>query len=411
MVLDGPVLGSSVLDGRVLERGDVRPEGVLLVGELGGLFGVHDVEPVGEVRRGERDGAGPQVGGEVVRLGLQPRPPGVVDRAGAGEVRPDPLDRVLGPPAVLLGPGAVLGRIVRGGVGAQPVGEHLDQLRPLPGPGPVQGRLGDRLHGQRVVAVDPYARDAEPLTAAGERDDGLAGRGHRDGPLVVGHDEDDRGVVAGRPDERLVHVALGAGPVAEERQHRPVVGAAGAGDALGLQCHRPADRVQRVGADDDRVAVEPGRDRVPAPHVDTAPQRHQVQRVDPADQRRTVLAVGREAHVGRLHRPHRPGADRLLAQRRRPQAQLALPLQGGALGVQPAGQHHVAQQGGDVGVGAAERVVRIGQPYAVDAEQADHPDVTARRRSRAGHPRRVRPPLSGGGLHGHEASFVRPAAR
>ena len=74
---------------------------------------------------------------------------------------------------------------------------------------------------------------------------------------------------------------------------------------------------------------------------------------------------------------HRPaGADlrRLLAEQRHPDAELALPLQGVALPVEPAHQHHVpveALQPGDVDVG--DVAVELGSvtPLTLRGEQLD----------------------------------------
>ena len=82
--------------------------------------------------------------------------------------------------------------------------------------------------------------------------------------------------------------------------------------------------------------------RVPAAVVYAAEQPEQVQRVDAAAPGDAVLAVGRERVVLRAQRP--AGADLrcLLAEQRRPDAELALALQRGGLGVDAPGQDQVA---------------------------------------------------------------------
>jgi len=57
-----------------------------------------------------------------------------------------------------------------------------------------------------------------------------------------------------------------------------------------------------------------------------------------------VLAVGRERHVGRSHRATGTDLRGLLAEQRHPDAELALALQGIALAIEPAHQHHVPVQ-------------------------------------------------------------------
>src|SRR6266498_2663744 len=77
-------------------------------------------------------------------------------------------------------------------VAPQPHGVHLDQGRPLAGPGPRHCGPGRCVHGLNVVILDPLAGDAVGGGPVRVRADGR-GRlpGHGDGPLVVFDHEDN----------------------------------------------------------------------------------------------------------------------------------------------------------------------------------------------------------------------------
>jgi two-component system response regulator DevR len=100
--------------------------------------------------------------------------------------------------------------------------------------------------------------------------------------------------------------------------------------------------VQGLGADDDRVEVEVLLVGVPAAVVDPAEHPEQVDRVDAAAPGDAVLAVGREGVVLRAQRAAGADLGGLLPEQAGPQAQLALALQRGGLGVEPPDQHEVA---------------------------------------------------------------------
>ena len=303
----------------------------------------------------------------------------VVGRAVPAQVGLDPLDRVLQPPVLQLVGQPVLGRVVGGGVGAHPVGVGLDQRRPVARPGPLQGGGGHRVHGEHVVAVHPYAGEAEAGRAPVQRDPRLPLDRLGDRPLVVLAEEHDRGVVGAGEDERLVHVALAGRPVAEVADHRGVpVRVAGADVAVALDPHGVPDGVQGLGADDDRVLVEAGLGRVPGAEVHPAVEGQQPQRVDPAAPGHAVLAVGGERVVLAEHGPAGADLRRLLTQAGRPDAELALPLQGDGLGVDPAGQHHVGEEALDQLVVAGERVLGVLQPLTLGGQQLDELYVPGR---------------------------------
>lgn len=356
------------------------------------------------VRHGAHALAHPQP--QLLALGLDRGEELLLGQALLLQERPEPGDRVLGLPGLGLLGGAVAGGVVGGGVRAHPVGERLDQHRTVAAAGVVERPAGDRQAGQHVVAVDPDAGEAEAGGAAVQRDLGLGGGGLGDRPLVVLAEEDHRGVVDRGEGEGLVDVALAGGAVAEVGDHRVV--RAVLGDA-----HRVAGGVQGLRADHDGVQVEVLLVRVPAAVVHAAEHAEQVQRVHVAAPGHAVLAVGGEGVVTGAHGP--PGADLggLLAEQRGPQAQLALTLQRGGLGVEPAHQHQVAVEGAQLVRGGGERVVRVLDPLAFRGEQLYELRLGVRTRGAEG----VRD--AGGRLlagprrafDGHVHSSVCPAAR
>ena len=323
-----------------------KPVALLL--ELGRHLGVHVVEDAERRRVGELLHAGAQPGAEVVGLARDRVEEVVVGQAVALEVGPDPLDRVLEPPALDVVGEPVAGRVVGRGVRAHPVGVGLHERRALAVAGPLERGLRDGVRREHVVAVDADAGEAEAESPLVERDPGLALDRLGDGPLVVLAEEHDRGVVGRGEDERLVDVALRGRAVAEVRDDRGVaVGVAGADDAVALHAHGVAGRVQRLGADDDRVEVEVVLGGVPGALVDAAVEAEQLERVDAAAPGDAVLAVGREDVVLRSQRAAGADLRGLLAEQLGPDAELAVALQRGGLGVDAAGQHHVAVEAAD----------------------------------------------------------------
>ena len=255
---------------------------------------------------------------------------------------------------------------------AHPVGVGLDEGRSAALAGPLQRGLGDGVHRQHVVAVDPQPREAEAERALVQRDLRLPLDRLGDGPLVVLAEEHDRRVEDAGPDERLVDVALAGRAVAEVADHgRVAVGVAGADDAVALQPHRVAGGVQGLRADHDRVEVEAVVDRVPAALVDAAEQAEQVQRVDAAAPGDAVLAVGGEGEVLLAHGPAGADLRRLLAEQAGPDAELALALQRGGLGVDAAGHHQVAVEALDGVVVEVEGEVRVLDALALGRQQLD----------------------------------------
>ena len=296
----------------------------------------------------------------------------LVDQAVAGQVDLHPLDRVLELPVLDVGREPVAGRVVGGRVRTHPVGVGLDERGALAVPGALQRRLGDGVRRQHVVAVDADAGEAEAEGALVERDPGLPLDRLGDRPLVVLAEEHDRGVVGRGEDERLVDVALAARAVTEVGDHRRVaVRVAGADDAVALHAHGVAGGVQGLRADHDRVEREVAVVGVPAALVDAAEQAEQAQRVDVAAPGDAVLAVGREDEV--LLAERAAGADLrgLLAEQLGPDAELAVPLERGGLGVDATGEHHVAVEALDRLVVEVAGEVGVLDPLALGGQQLD----------------------------------------
>ena len=95
--------------------------------------------------------------------------------------------------------------------------------------------------------------------------------------------------------------------------------------------------------------------------ADAAPDPHEVGELDAAAVRDGVLAVAREHEVVGAQRTRRADLRGLLAEQRRPEAELALALQRGGLGVDAAHDDHVLVQRREL------RVIDVGDPGIVEA--------------------------------------------
>lgn len=84
-----------------------------------------------------------------------------------------------------------------------------------------------------------------------------------------------------------------------------------------------------------------------------------------------MLAVAREDLVQGGDGGARADLGRLLPEGGRPQAELALALQRGRLGVEATPEHHVPQVGGDDVVAVTEREDVVGDPLPVGGQQLD----------------------------------------
>ncbi len=112
-------------------------------------------------------------------------------------------------------------------------------------------------------------------------------------------------------------------------------------------------------------------ERVPAALVDAAEQSEQVERVDAAAPGDAVLAVGREGEVLVAHRAAGADLRGLLAEQAGPDAELALPLQRGGLGVDAPGHDQVAVEALDRLVVEVEGEVRVLDALALGGQQLD----------------------------------------
>ena len=149
----------------------------------------------------------------------------------------------------------------------------------------------------------------------------------------------------------------------------------GADGAVALDAHGVAGGVQGLVADDDRVEVEVLLVGVPAAVVDPAEHPEEADRVDAAAPGDAVLAVGGEGVVLGAHRAAGADLRGLLAEEAGPQAELALALEGGGLGVEAPDEHEVAVEAADLLV--AQRVddrvvVGVAHALALGVEQLDH---------------------------------------
>src|SRR4051812_6756536 len=131
---------------------------------------VHVLEHVERLRVGHAQAALPDVRRQLVALGVQGGEEVVVGHAVRDEVGLEPADRVALLPHLDLGRHPVAGGVVGRRMGAHAVGEGLDERRPAALPRVVERGLGDGVHREDVVAVDPDAREAEARGALVQRD-------------------------------------------------------------------------------------------------------------------------------------------------------------------------------------------------------------------------------------------------
>ena len=103
--------------------------------------------------------------------------------------------------------------------------------------------------------------------------------------------------------------------------------------------------------------------------VDAAEQTEQRKRIHSAAPRDAVLAVGREDEV--IGPQRTAGADLrgFLAEELCPDAELTVPLQGGRLGVDAPGQHHVAVEAPDRLVVEVEGELRVLHALALGSQE------------------------------------------
>ncbi|MDQ1173673.1 hypothetical protein QE430_001980 [Microbacterium testaceum] len=105
-----------------------------------------------------------------------------------------------------------------------------------------------------------------------------------------------------------------------------------------------------------------------------APGEHVALGLGAAGEQHAVLAVAGEGEVAGSHRVGGADLHGLLAAAGRPQGELALALQGDALGVETTGEHHVAVEGAEFvrrEVGDPGIELGVGDTSAVRLEQAE----------------------------------------
>ncbi len=136
--------------------------------------------------------------------------------------------------------------------------------------------------------------------------------------------------------------------------------------------------MQCLGADDDLRRRHVDRVRIPAGGGRSAPHTHEVGEVGAAAVGDAVLAIAGEDEVIAAESPARTDLRGLLAEKGRPQAQLALALQCGRLGVDSADDHHVLVQREKLlvaDVGHPRVVARIGETGPVGSQELNGVDV------------------------------------
>ena len=154
--------------------------------------------------------------------------------------------------------------------------------------------------------------------------------------------------------------------------HGRVVGVVIVADgAVELEAHRVTGRVQCLAADDDLVVLEL-LEFLPVAAVGAAEQAEQVGHRHPEHHRDGVLAVGGEDHVRLADGMRRAHLGGLLAEQRGPEAEFAVALQRGGLGVEASGEDHVAQIADEVVGAAVEVELAVLDPLAVRREELHH---------------------------------------
>ncbi|MNT07874.1 hypothetical protein D3C72_1425940 [compost metagenome] len=240
---------------------------------------------------------------------------------------------------------------------AQPVGHCLDQRGAAAGPG-ARDRLAHAVpHCDHVVAIDLLAGNAGGNGLLGKRlRGGLLAARHRDCPLVVVDDDDQRRVPRAGHVHAFVEIALGGAAVPDDG-HRH------AGLPTQLERIGHAGAVAHLGADRHAVAKVMRRRRKAAAALVAAPVQQALGHGDAPHKLRGVVAVGRHQHVVRQHGGGHPDPNGLLPKRGRKGADLPRALHGDGLEIELAGQHHgaiqrqqrgrVAGEGGKVWAGGA----------------------------------------------------------
>src|SRR5438094_751903 len=105
------------------------------------------------------------------------------------------------------------------------VGHGLDQVRTIPPARPLRGGTDGGKDAEDIIAVDANAREAVPWGPLGDGSRRLFGQRHRDRPMVVLAEEDDRCSEDAGKVHRLMPIALRRCAVAKGAQDDVVAAA------------------------------------------------------------------------------------------------------------------------------------------------------------------------------------------
>src|SRR5512134_379303 len=272
---------------------------------------------------------------------------GLVEKALSLEEVAESTDGVFPPPRLDVVRGPVARRVVGRRVRAQSVRQRLDQRRPLPRPGTLQGvarRPDDR---KDVVSVHPDARKTVRRCLDRDRGrGGLPGNGHRYGKLIVAAEEDIRGLEDPGEVHRDVEFPGRASAVPEVRHD---------GDLLAAQFRRVrrTDRLGELGGDgggnrdDARRPVAPVVGHLPSPRDIGGAAKELTDELGKGiavEQRRSLVPVGGEDPVPLLQGESRAGLRRFLAGGADVEADPPGPLEIERLVVQRPKEHHLLKK-------------------------------------------------------------------
>ncbi len=137
----------------------------------------------------------------------------------------EPFDRIAERPVLLVVLGAIASRVVAGRMRGGTIRHQLDQRRSGAGARPLRRPLRDRIHREKIIAVDTNSGDAVAGPARCEGAlfaAGIALKG-RDRPLVVHHVENDRRLVHGGEQQGIMEIRLGGAALARPARGQMVL--------------------------------------------------------------------------------------------------------------------------------------------------------------------------------------------
>src|SRR5450631_442585 len=149
------------------------------------------------------------------------------------------LDGIAERPMLLVVFGTIARRVVAGRMRGGTIRHQFDQGRAGAGARSFRSPLRDRMHGQKIIAVDTDSRNAIARTPRCERALLAAGvalkRGY--GPLIVDHIENDRGLVHRGEQQRMVKIRFRTAALPDPTRSQMVL-------ALDGRRHRPTHRLR-----------------------------------------------------------------------------------------------------------------------------------------------------------------------